>query len=769
MDLSVMLLKEACETYLKKFNNRINFHSQITSAIGKDKSKTKKLCLTLIDGIFKNEKEPYFLFLNDKELSIKLLNLIIKGIKEEIEFESFKLQLFSLSIDVEFIYKISEFYFHCFSKNTDDYWGEYINIFIFEKKFKPEYINNLLNMIGIKYNVKTYNDLLIKIKNKFNKSKYFTDELKIIFKDSDNKIENNIIVENKAEIISEEKEQNSEKYDIKNGNNNKSENEVTSQSSKLINRKAINEEYENDNVDDNKKNNENNKINENQIFKNINNSDKIIDNNIHNLELKSENNQEINSNQKSNDIIEMNPEDNKNIYKDGIEVVKINYTVYDYLNDQFNKYNKNKKSIYTPVLLNILKNSRINLSNIGYYDINNFDKYHKINDKTLSVLISDKLYLDNVMCDKKEYGYFCYEYENTKTNKIYTVEALYSIIDPSNLYNYCQLNDKIDNYNNPDSRIKNFYIKNRAMALDYYINISVFKEKYNLKPLPRIIFPLYNKRLNFDLLNEVELDGVFFVENEFYITDNDLSFIYQNFLSFSGSNKVYNLFFKVDLDGKLFKKNDLCLLEIKTEFPEKYASNNRETFHEVLEKMLEKMIIFEQLFTSLKIGYNRIRLILFYDLVLKINYTADIKNVLTNFAQKHKKLKYLNKICFQVIYVSASYFVGALKTNAEEIKNLKEAMENTKIESQEKDKEIEKLAKRNNELLIEIKKLTKNNNEILIENQKLMKKISEQNEKIINLQTRYRNLEQKIKNIEENFNKIYQKKLIMMSINDKYF
>ena len=193
MDLSVMLLKEACETYLKKFNNRRNFHSQITSAIGKDKSKTKKLCLTLIDGIFKNEKEPYFLFLNDKELSIKLLNLIIKGIKEEIEFESFKLQLFSLSIDVEFIYKISEFYILCCSKNTDDYWGEYINIFIFEKKFKPEYINNLLNMIGIKYNVKTYNDLLIKIKNKFNKSKDFTDELKIIFKDSDNKIENNII------------------------------------------------------------------------------------------------------------------------------------------------------------------------------------------------------------------------------------------------------------------------------------------------------------------------------------------------------------------------------------------------------------------------------------------------------------------------------------------------------------------------------------------------------------------------------------------------
>ena len=51
-------------------------------------------------------------------------------------------------------------------------------------------------------------------------------------------------------------------------------------------------------------------------------------------------------------------------------------------------------------------------------------------------------------------------------------------------------------------------------------------------------------------------------------------------------------------------------------------------------KMLEKMIIFEQLFTSLKIEYDRIRLILFYDLVLKINYTADIKNILTKLCSK---------------------------------------------------------------------------------------------------------------------------------------
>ena len=105
------------------------------------------------------------------------------------------------------------------------------------------------------------------------------------------------------------------------------------------------------------------------------------------------------------------------------------------------------------------------------------------------------------------------------------------------------------------------------------------------------------------------------------------------------------------------------------------------------------MIIFEQLFTSLDIKYDRIRLILFYDLVRKKDYFNDLKKTVSEFAQKHNKLKYLNKICFQVIYVNASYFVGALRTNAEEIKNLKEVNK--------------KLTKQNNEFKEKIKILEK--------------------------------------------------------------
>ena len=799
MNSSMMKLKELCENYLTKFNNRRNFDSRISNAIDKDNSRTKKLCLTLIKDIFEDEKDPYHLFLNEKELSDKLLELIIKGIKEEIEFNTFKLQLFSLSIDLEFVYKISESYYHCFSKNTNEYWGQYLNLYIFQKKFKSEYINNLLNKIGIKYNVKAYDEFLAKIKSKYNKSNDFNEELKNIFVEQEDKIES-IIPENKNEMISDDKEQNSEKSNNnRNENSNKSDNEITSQNSKLIIGQTMNEEYEN-NVE---KNTENNKINEEEILKDENNSNIIIDNNIHNLELYKDKNSEINPNLENNEIIQINSEKNN----EEIEIIKINYTVYNYLNDQFNKYKNIYKKFVTPVLKNILRKSEIYFSNIGYYDKKKFSEWYKINDKTLSILINDKLNLNNVMCDPKEYGYFCYDYVNPRTKRQFTVEALYSIIDPVYLYNYCRLDNLKDNYDYPSFYIRNFYVKNRAMALEYYINISVFKEKYKMNPLPRIIFPLYNKNFDYELLNEVELDGVFFVEDEFSILDNDLPFIFQNFLSFSGSNKVYEISnesnIKYNLCGKTFKKNDLCLIEIKTEFPEKFKEGNKETLPEVLKKMLEKMIIFEQLFTSLNIKYNRIRLILFYDLVLKTNYTNVIQNALSNFAEKHNELKYLDKICFQVIYVNASYFVGALRTSAEEINNLKQIIENLKIDLQKRDEKIEELTKKNNEisdkyneliseknrisdkyneisdkyneliseknkisdkynelliknneLISEKNKISDKNNQLLFENQKLMSKISEQNETIINLQKINSSFEQRIKDLEEKFQQL---------------
>ena len=150
------------------------------------------------------------------------------------------------------------------------------------------------------------------------------------------------------------------------------------------------------------------------------------------------------------------------------------------------------------------------------------------------------------------------------------------------------------------------------MTLEYYINVTIFIEKYKVMTYPRIIFPLDElKRLKKDLKNEVEIDGAFLINEPFTINNIDLPFLFQHFMSYTGSNKMFSICNKdYDINGKSFEKNDLCLLEIKTKFPEKNQNSlNEPTFPKLLKIMLHKMIIFEQLFTSLGVKYNRIRLI----------------------------------------------------------------------------------------------------------------------------------------------------------------
>ena len=131
----------------------------------------------------------------------------------------------------------------------------------------------------------------------------------------------------------------------------------------------------------------------------------------------------------------------------------------------------------------------------------------------------------------------------------------------------------------------------------------------------------------------------------------------------------------------------MCILEINTRFPE----NDKNLLNEkILNTMLDKMIIFEQFFSSLGVKYNRIRLILFYDLVKETNYIHVIKSVLKKFGMRHKYLNYLNKIYIQVIYINSSYSIESLIAFRDEIKNLKETI---KILGQ-KDDEIKKLNKK---------------------------------------------------------------------------
>ena len=94
-ELYVKELKEAYITYLNSINGRKNLYSRAMSEIINANSKTKKLSLTIIREIFEDKNNICCLFLNDKEISIKLIELLRKGIQEEIEFHKFISEFFS--------------------------------------------------------------------------------------------------------------------------------------------------------------------------------------------------------------------------------------------------------------------------------------------------------------------------------------------------------------------------------------------------------------------------------------------------------------------------------------------------------------------------------------------------------------------------------------------------------------------------------------------------------------------------------------------------
>ena len=286
---------------------------------------------------------------------------------------------------------------------------------------------------------------------------------------------------------------------------------------------------------------------------------------------------------------------------------RLQYNYYKY-NSEYKC--KNNYESYTPILDKIIKlKLDFKYKDVGYYSKELFNPNYKLNDITLLELIDKKLKINKYMGDKNKFGYFLYELDGRY------IEALYSIIDSLNLFNYSKIKD-IKNYEYPIEFIGNLNIKSKHLTLEYYINVKIFFEKYKVIQYPRIIFPLGKfKKSEEYLKNEVEIDGAFLVAEPFSIIDSDFPFIFQQFLAYTGSNKMFNIYNEnYDINGKIFLKNDLCLLEIKTRFPERVGNDS---FDNIIWKMLNKMIIFEQLFRYLGVKYDRISLILFYDLVQK--------------------------------------------------------------------------------------------------------------------------------------------------------
>ena len=823
---------------LKKSHYKRNniFKNKCENSFINEKSSAKKLLILFGEKIF-NDGENY-----NNEIILKNINLTESAIKllnesseNKINSDDFDKQFFGLSKEINFFYLFSRIYCKIFL-NENEWYKIFIN-FLFQKEYEQnkDIINDICCLLGYFYNKKlNYEELLNIINENYIKENDIISEYVKIF--MNNKIEYISIINNKLKItakqnlldlkLEKEKKENEEKAKVRkinleqkniicNINNNEEREKIINDNN--VNNNNVNDVNNNNNVNNNVNINNDNNIN-NNINNNVNNNINI--NNVYNdniMNMNKENKIEINTkiinnvieseqniNAKITDKIENNDkiDNGLNITKEEknnnnsditntstVDKLKNDLkTVKDYLYERL-KYYESKGFDMSNSLLKykLEKNENFSVSDISYLVNLSFNPDEKLNDKVLKDLL-EKLELKNPVPDTKKYGYFCYKIKNGKI-----IESLYSIINPELLYDEITKVNEVDDFNNSNITIRKAYIESRGKSLEYYINKTVFEKQYHNRHYPRIIFPLrkiykkYPFKYDFKFYEcEKEIDGAFLLEHTFVINKNDFPFETQYYKSFAcgldyDKNNYDDMLYK-------FEKNDLLIIEIKTRFPNKYYDLNtgEKCFYDIVIDMFNKMFIFEQLFSDMGLGYNRIRLILFYDLIKIDKYQSELQKAYNAF-KKSYRLHYFNKIYFQIIYMDSSYFAESLKTFQDKIDNINEKYKEIKnkndilkIQNEKVLKDNTTIKNENVELKIQNEKILKDNTTIKNENIVLKNDNAElkiQNEKVLNDNITIKNENEQLKNDNDvlkikienvlNDNTIFKKENEELKVNNK--
>ena len=662
---------------------RNNHKDKCFSAFINEKSKIKRIGILIGEEMF-DDKENYNKekILNDCDITESVIKLINIDSKNVINSEEIEKRFFGISETIKFFYLFSKLYATLFLNENE--WYNIFICFLFQKKYelnKDDYINSIRYIISeapiIKYK---YEELLIIIKENYNSQNDIKHEFVIIF--MNNKIEylnkineklkvdpkNNLkeLVLKKKEIECKIKDNNyqvkTEELNIDNqivipiediAQNNISVQEPINNISKPP---EINKIDKNENVE------------ENQI-KDTNHNNYIINTG---KEIENKNGFNSPNKENSNEIENIEIQEETKITSIETNIIHINdlkknlITVRQYLQEKLKQY---KTKYYSTRLLDYKLKHDYNFTylDVSYLTSIPFEPNKKINDKVLNKLLQN-ISLDNIMPNIYEYGYFCYK-DPEKGN----VEALYSVINPELLYEDITRVNKGDDYKYPSTKLQDAYKKSRAKCFEYYIDKTIFEKRYKNRQFPRIIFPLkkiykelpfqYNK---YFYESEKEIDGCFYISKTFTLEKNEFPFESQCFKTYF--TKLEDTGISSE-DGYTFLEKDLCLIEIKTHFPnETYVFNNNEKdLYSTVKDMLKKMMIFEQLFQSIGLEYGRIRLILFYDLIRKKNYEYTLQEYFENFKETFKNLKYLHKVYFQIIYIDSSYFAETLKSFQDKI------------------------------------------------------------------------------------------------------
>ena len=278
-------------------------------------------------------------------------------------------------------------------------------------------------------------------------------------------------------------------------------------------------------------------------------------------------------------------------------------------------------------------------------------------------------------------GYFCFKDE---INNRY-VETLYSNVELDLLVDKITSDNNFpkDDFTCPDPiKAKNAF-KSRALSFEYYINYNIIIDKFKMKERPRVFYPFKSLETiqnssedSSTSINLVEVDGVILEKKDIDLSLEKNAFIIDElyrlgkFMTLNNQMVVEPYIEKViDL-----KKNELCIIEIKNQFPpssEITNSNEKQptTFFQMIKEMIKKAKIIKEFFDFKNERVDSIRLILFYDAIHKENYYDDLRKAFSESFKANDELQFLFQ--FQCIYIKSSYLAAGLFNMNDKYKMLK--------------------------------------------------------------------------------------------------
>ena len=209
----------------------------------------------------------------------------------------------------------------------------------------------------------------------------------------------------------------------------------------------------------------------------------------------------------------------------------------------------------------------------------------------------------------------------------------------------------------------------------------------------------------------VELDSIFYSKNKEILNIKNLPFLDDDIIKRNKDsyNLQNNIKFKFEAginDEIIFDKNSLNLFEIKSRF-QNNDPNDKKYLKAEVGSLLEKVIIFHDLYKERFGSFDKVKVIFFYDSVRKEGYDKILLSKIEEFINSNIFLE--DKFEFQIIFIAKSFLDFGFKSLSDRIDRFFIIQNNIIIN--DLNKRMEKLSKENKELRDEINIFKKDRND----------------------------------------------------------